>query len=94
MTFGVLTLLANVFLYNGCEQERRGLFLPWLILEALNIVATIIIAIVYLDSVDEIAGQMQVDSGVVIAGGVIGLLFMGNHYKVPKRCWNYLKNIE
>jgi hypothetical protein len=76
---GIFTLKANVWLYIGSKKERRGFFIPWLIIEIIGIAGLLANAIVYFVLADDIAANLQLDHSVIIVIGVLILLFMSQY---------------
>jgi hypothetical protein len=76
---GILTLIVNVFLYIGCQQETRHLIIPWLIVEIIGIAALFTYAVAYFAMADEFALLLGVERSVVILAGVFYVLVMGEN---------------
>jgi hypothetical protein len=78
-------------------QGRRGFFFPWLGFELLGIIGTFVMAIVYFATSSDLANEMDVVPGVVIAAGVIMILigsewrrWANGHYAIQQICSEFM----
>ena len=64
-----MTGIANIFLFFGSFEEKRGFFIPWLIVKALGIMALCVFAFVLIGDSNELAQALQLDETVIIWSG-------------------------